>query len=81
MDWSNERTHCLELAVYTGCCAYPSDTQLAPLFQQNHEALIDVIKQVCVYSIYSLAPLFQQNHEALIDVIKQVCGYSIYSLW
>ncbi|KAK3607554.1 hypothetical protein CHS0354_011089 [Potamilus streckersoni] len=46
MDYVYDTLHSAAITVYTGCCNYPSESELLSLWQQNKESLLAVIKQV-----------------------------------
>ena len=44
--WAYAKRNSVELDVYTGCCRYPAQTQLASFWAANHRALMEVITEV-----------------------------------
>jgi len=42
-DWNYDVTGCLELMVYTSCCKYPADLQLAGEWNAHHPSLQAVL--------------------------------------
>ncbi|MEE6505632.1 hypothetical protein FKM82_005597 [Ascaphus truei] len=45
-DYNYIQGQCLEVTLEVSCCKYPMDDQLQTLWQQNQQALIELIKQV-----------------------------------
>ncbi|XP_075434655.1 carboxypeptidase M-like isoform X3 [Ascaphus truei] len=45
-DYNYIQGQCLEVTLEVSCCKYPVDDQLQTLWQQNQQALIELIKQV-----------------------------------
>ena len=39
-DWNYDVHHCMELAIYTGCCPYPHAADLPKLWKDNHAAMV-----------------------------------------
>ena len=46
-DWNYEALGCLELTLYTGCCAAPLRADaLAHMWTQHENVLVELLKQV-----------------------------------
>ncbi|XP_061072630.1 carboxypeptidase D isoform X2 [Conger conger] len=45
-DFSLDFGHCPEISVYTGCCLFPSASQLSGLWAQNSKSLLSMLVEV-----------------------------------
>ena len=48
-QWGYREHNSIELDVYTGCCHYPAQNDLASFWSANHKALVEIVKAVRNY--------------------------------
>lgn len=53
-DWNYIRADCFELTLEIGCKKYPPAEKLPMYWEENRDALLTYIEQVCVFVIFSI---------------------------